>query len=170
MTVRHTRIDTELGQLMLTGDGECLTGVYFEGHWYPPTDEAMGSYVTTEDDELFAETARQLRDYIEGLRVSFTVPTRTHGDPFSQDVWQRLTEIPYGATTTYGAIAKAMGDPALAQRVGQAVGHNPLSIVIPCHRVVGADGALTGYAGGLKRKAFLLDLEAPADIVAGRLF
>jgi methylated-DNA-[protein]-cysteine S-methyltransferase len=170
MTARYTRIDTDLGQLTLTADDEYLTGVYFEGHWYPPTDEALGSYVDPVDDETLALAAGELRDYIAGLRRSFSVPTRTGGDEFSEDVWRRLSESPYGATTTYGQLAKAMGNVALAQRVGQAVGHNPLSIVIPCHRVVGANGALTGYAGGLRRKAFLLDLEAPAEVTASRLF
>lgn len=170
MTARYTRIDTDLGQLTLTADDEYLTGVYFEGHWYPPSDEALGSYVNTADDETLALAAGELRDYIAGLRRSFSVPTRTSGDEFSADVWRRLSEIPYGATTTYGELAKAMGDVALAQRVGQAVGHNPLSIVIPCHRVVGAKGSLTGYAGGLRRKAFLLDLEAPAEVAASRRF
>lgn len=170
MTARYTRVDTDLGQLTLTADDEYLTGVYFEGHWYPPTDEAMGSHVNTADDETLALAAGELRDYIAGLRRSFSVPTRASGDEFSEDVWRRLTAIPYGATTTYGELAKAMGDVALAQRVGQAVGHNPLSIVIPCHRVVGATGALTGYAGGLRRKAFLLDLEVPAEVAASRLF
>ena len=87
----------------------------------------------------------------------------------SERVWTRLCEIPYGQTTTYGAIATELGNRNLAQRVGQAVGHNPISIVIPCHRVVGADGGLTGYAGGLDRKR-RLDLESPAPDEAGRLF
>ncbi|MFL6099489.1 MAG: methylated-DNA--[protein]-cysteine S-methyltransferase [Actinomycetales bacterium] len=170
MSARHTRTDTDLGRLTLTAEGEYLTGVYFEGHWYPPTDDQLGSYVNASDDETLACAATELRDYIAGLRSSFSVPTRTSGDAFSEDVWRRLSDIPYGATTTYGELAQAMGDIALAQRVGQAVGHNPLSIVIPCHRVVGAKGALTGYAGGLRRKAFLLDLEAPAELAASRLF
>jgi methylated-DNA-[protein]-cysteine S-methyltransferase len=92
------------------------------------------------------------------------------GDDFQQRVWAILREIPYGTTTTYGAIAGRLGDKALAQRVGQAVGRNPLSIVVPCHRVVGSNGWLTGYAGGLERKRRLLDLEQPMDARAGRLF
>lgn len=170
MTARHTRISTELGELTLTADDGHLTGVYFEGHWYPPSDPAMGSYVDTADDETLALAARELADYLQGRRTAFTVSTRTSGDDFSEAVWDRLKALPYGTTTTYGAIATSMGNPSLAQRVGQAVGHNPISIVIPCHRVVGADGSLTGYAGGLRRKAFLLDLETPAEIAAGRLF
>jgi methylated-DNA-[protein]-cysteine S-methyltransferase len=169
-TVRHTRVDSVLGEVTLTADGADLTGVYFSGHWYPPSAAAMGSYVNTADDETMLLAAAELRDYLDGLRRSFTVPTRTAGDEFAEAVWTLLRAIPYGATTTYGALAEALGNPAWAQRVGQAVGHNPLSIVVPCHRVVGANGALTGYAGGLTRKAFLLDLEAPEAVVAGRLF
>lgn len=170
MSPRHTRIQTELGELTLIADREFLTGVYFPGHWYPPTTEATGEFVEAETDDTFRQTATELGQYLTGLRREFSVPTRTAGDGFQEDVWRRLKDIPYGETTTYGALAHAMSSPALAQRVGQAVGHNPLSILIPCHRVVGTDGSLTGYAGGLRRKAFLLDLEAPAEVVAGRLF
>ena len=95
------------------------------------------------------------------------MPLVTRGDDFSERVWKLLREIPYGQTTTYGALAERLGDKSLAQRVGDAVGHNPLCVFIPCHRVVGANGALTGYAGGLKRKQFLLELEEP---VGARLF
>ena len=94
----------------------------------------------------------------------------TAGDEFSERVWALLKEIPYGETTTYGALAAALGNPRLAQRVGQCVGHNPISVIIPCHRVVGADGSLTGYAGGLDRKRRLLDLEEPPEVAAARLF
>jgi methylated-DNA-[protein]-cysteine S-methyltransferase len=85
-------------------------------------------------------------------------------------VWTLLEEIPYGGTTTYGSLAEKLGDRSLAQEVGRAVGHNPLSVIVPCHRVVGKDGKLTGYAGGLRRKRFLLDLEEPSQAKTGRLF
>lgn len=98
------------------------------------------------------------------------MPTRTGGDEFFEQVWALLCEIPYGQTTTYGALAERLGDRRLAQRVGQAVGRNPISILIPCHRVLGADGSLTGYAGGLDRKRFLLELEEPVEASASRLF
>jgi methylated-DNA-[protein]-cysteine S-methyltransferase len=170
MSPRHIRIETELGELTLVADGEFLTGLYFAGHWYPPTSEAIGSFVAAGADELLRQTATELDEYLRGARREFTVPVRTVGDAFQEDVWRRLKDIPYGERTTYGALAQAMGHPALAQRVGQAVGHNPVSILIPCHRVVGADGALTGYAGGLRRKALLLEIEVPAEVSAGRLF
>lgn len=170
MNPRHTRIETELGELTLVADGEFLTGVYFPGHWYPPTTEATGEFVDADSDSTFRVAASEFGEYLSGQRREFSVPTRTTGDAFQEDVWRRLRDIPYGETTTYGALAHDLGNPALAQRVGQAVGHNPLSIVTPCHRVVGADGSLTGYAGGVRRKAFLLDLEVPAEIAASRLF
>jgi methylated-DNA-[protein]-cysteine S-methyltransferase len=170
MSPRHTRIETELGQLMLVADGSFLTGVYFPGHWYPPPSDAIGSFRQAASDDIFGQSADELGEYLAGSRREFTVPVRTSGDAFQESVWRRLIEIPYGERTTYGALAQAIGNPALAQRVGQAVGHNPVSILIPCHRVVGADGSLTGYAGGLHRKAFLLDLEVPAEVSAGRLF
>jgi methylated-DNA-[protein]-cysteine S-methyltransferase len=170
MSPRHTRIETDLGELTLVTDDGFLTGVYFPGHWYPPTSEATGQFVDADHDDTFRQAAIELREYLSGERHEFSVPVRAVGDSFQEDVWRRLEGIPYGATTTYGALAHAMGSPALAQRVGQAVGHNPVSILIPCHRVVGADGSLTGYAGGLRRKAFLLDLEVPAEVAAGRLF
>ena len=98
-------------------------------------------------------------EYLAGGRTSFDLPTAAAGDPFQRRVWERIARIPYGSTTTYGEIARELGDPALARRVGGAVARNPLSVVVPCHRVVGRDGALTGYAGGLERKRLLLELE-----------
>ena len=170
MTARHTRIDTQLGELTLVAEDQALSGVYFPHHWYLPPTETIGDFVAADQDPVFTWARSELTAFLAGERRSFTVPTRTAGDDFQEQVWALLNAIPYGATTTYGALATELGNPALAQRVGQAVGHNPLSIVIPCHRVVGADGRLTGYAGGLARKAFLLDLEVPAEVAAGRLF
>ncbi len=110
-------------------------------------------------------SSQQLEEYFGGSRHTFEVPSRLEGSEFQRRVWSVLEEIPYGETTTYGEIAARLGEPA--QAVGKAVGQNPLSIVVPCHRVIGKDGSLTGYAGGLKRKQFLLDLEEP---VGARLF
>jgi methylated-DNA-[protein]-cysteine S-methyltransferase len=166
MTTRHTRIETTLGELTLVADGDQLTGLYFPHHWYRPS--ALGSL--SGKDVFLAGVAEQLDDYLAGQRTSFDIPVALAGDDFQRRVWDMLTEIPYGSTTTYGALATRLGDPTLAQRVGQAVGRNPVSIVVPCHRVVGKDGKLTGYAGGLRRKQHLLDLEEPALAKAGRLF
>ena len=108
---------------------------------------------------LFARAAVQLEEYLDGRRTTFDVPVATVGDAFQEQVWRMLRGIRFGETTTYGALAERLGARALARRVGQAVGRNPVSILIPCHRVVGASGSLTGYAGGLERKQFLLELE-----------
>lgn len=166
MNPRHTIIDSALGELTLVADGAALTGLYFPKHWYPPDPRTIGP----RDDAGFDEARHQIEEYLDGRRTTFDLPIEPRGDDFQQSIWSRLQQIGFGETTTYGAIAEEMGDRSLARRVGGAVGRNPLSMIIPCHRVVGVDGKLTGYAGGLGRKAWLLDLEAPAEVRAGRLF
>jgi methylated-DNA-[protein]-cysteine S-methyltransferase len=166
--VRHAFAPTSLGELVLVAEDDALAGLYFPGHWYPPSAEAIGE--RADNDPFLRGVAEQLVEYLDGSRVSFDVPVRTHGNELQEKVWAILREIPFGETTSYGAIALQLGDRNLAQAVGQAVGHNPVSIVIPCHRVVGATGKITGFAGGLERKRALLALEEPAADVAGRLF
>jgi methylated-DNA-[protein]-cysteine S-methyltransferase len=161
---RHAIVSTRIGDLTLVASGDALIGVYFPHHWVKPAPETLGERVEA-TDPLIASTAGQLEEYLGGERTAFDLPTVLHGDEFQRRVWSVLEEIPYGETTSYGEIAARVGD--TAQAVGKAVGQNPLSIVVPCHRVVGKNGSLTGYAGGLKRKQFLLDLEEPA---ATRLF
>lgn len=159
----HTTIDTAIGELTLVGQDGALAGVYFPGHWTRPDRATFGE----RSDRGFAEAERQLHEYLAGTRTSFALATTLAGDGFHRRVWDRLGAIPYGETTTYGEIARELGDPGLARAVGGAVGHNPLSVVVPCHRVLGRDGRLTGYAGGLERKQFLLRLEgAPFAAVA----
>ncbi|GAA2825212.1 methylated-DNA-[protein]-cysteine S-methyltransferase [Leucobacter komagatae] len=171
MTTRHGTFATSLGDLLFVAEGEAITGVYFPGHRYPPDPEQVGDDLGAEPgDTVLAEAARQLREYLRGERTQFDVTLAPAGDEFSQQVWALLQAIPFGATTTYGELALRLGNRALAQRVGQAVGHNPVSIIIPCHRVLGADGSLTGFAGGLDRKRELLRLEEPEPAEAGRLF
>ena len=170
MTTRHAYIDTELGGMLLVAHDDALTGAYFEGQKYPPAADAIGEAVPLEEDRLLAQAAAEMRAYLTGERDSFDVPIAPQGDEFSQRVWQILLRIPYGTTVTYGAIADELGSKGLSQRVGQSVGHNPLSVIVPCHRVLGADGSLTGYAGGLDRKRALLALEEPDASEAGRLF
>jgi methylated-DNA-[protein]-cysteine S-methyltransferase len=170
MHTRHTMIDSPLGELTLVADGDDLTGVYFRHHWHPPTADALGPSVEPVVDELFRSAAGQLREYFAGERTQFDVPIALAGDPRQRRVWDLLPDIGYGETVTYGELAATLADGFTAYEVGQAVGRNPLSIIVPCHRVVGKNGALTGYAGGLKRKRFLLDLEAPVPAAAGRLF
>ena len=174
LTTRHATLATDLGDLLVVAERDnqvdAIAGIYFPGHWYPPAEDAIGPAVDPTTDELMAECGRQLAAYLKGKLTTFELPLVTHGDPLSEQVWDRLCRIPFGETTTYGTIATELGNRNLAQRVGQAVGHNPISIVIPCHRVVGADGSLTGYAGGLDRKRRLLELESPRAEEAGRLF
>jgi methylated-DNA-[protein]-cysteine S-methyltransferase len=153
---RHELIDSPLGELTLVADGPALTGLYFRHHWYPPA--MVGPRAS---DRIFALTKAQLDEYFTGRRTGFDLPTAVNGTDFERRVWEDIAVIPYGQTTTYGDIAGRLGDRSLAKDVGRAVGHNPLSIIVPCHRVVGANGRLTGYAGGIKRKVFLLDLEQP---------
>jgi methylated-DNA-[protein]-cysteine S-methyltransferase len=170
MNTRHAVIDSPLGELTLVAIDDALTGVYFRHHWYRPADEMFGPRVDTGDDGLLAEAASQLTDYLTGDRADFDLPLAMHGDEARRRVWLLLTTIPPGETVTYGELAETLADGSTAQEVGQAVGRNPLSIIVPCHRVVGKNGQLTGYAGGLKRKQFLLELEEPSEVKAARLF
>lgn len=164
----HALAPTSLGDLLLVAEPDALVGLYFPDHRYPPAPGSIGARVTEADHPVISEATRQLREHLAGERRRFDVPVRTAGTAFFEDVWARLRVIPFGDTTTYGALAAQLGNPGLAQSVGRAVGRNPISIIIPCHRVVGARGALTGFAGGLDRKRALLDLEAGDQ--SGRLF
>jgi methylated-DNA-[protein]-cysteine S-methyltransferase len=167
---RHAIVDTELGGLTVVARGRALVGVYFPEHWTMPPREAIGSRVEARGDAVISAAATQLAEYLAGERTSFDLPTATAGDVFQERVWDQLREIPRGETTTYGSIADALGPEVSPRGVGRAVGRNPLSIVVPCHRVVGSDGRLTGFAGGLERKRFLLELEEPEPALAGKLF
>lgn len=170
MTTRHAVIDSPLGELTLVADGDTLAGVYFRHHWYRPSADTFGPRVDAESDGLFANAYTQLTDYLTGHRTDFDLPITLRGGETQRRVWSLLTAIPYGDTVTYGELAAVLADGTTPQEVGQAVGRNPLSIVVPCHRVVGSNGQLTGYAGGLKRKQHLLELEEPAEVKAARLF
>ncbi|MFD3488364.1 methylated-DNA--[protein]-cysteine S-methyltransferase [Streptomyces sp. NPDC058665] len=167
---RHAVVETSLGGLTVVASGGAITGLYFPHHWYMPPEESLGRRVDVQDDALLTRAAIQLGEYLDGDRTTFDLPTRTNGDAFQERVWALLREIPFGETTTYGALAERLGSKALAQSVGQAVGHNPISIIVACHRVVGSDGKLTGFAGGLKRKQRLLEIEEPAAVKEARLF
>jgi methylated-DNA-[protein]-cysteine S-methyltransferase len=170
MTTRHTVIESPLGELTLVANDDALTGVYFRHHWHPPAAAALGYYAEATADELFGRAKKQLDEYLVGERTQFDLPVAPVGEPSQQRIWDLLADIAYGQTITYGELAAKLADGTTAYEVGQVVGRNPLSIVVPCHRVVGKNGALTGYAGGLKRKRFLLNLEEPVPAAAGRLF
>jgi methylated-DNA-[protein]-cysteine S-methyltransferase len=171
---RQTVVGTDLGPITLVADDEALTGLYFAQHWPRPDRAVLGIPVVgaagAAEQPILDRARSQLEDYLAGRRTSFDLPTKAEGDDLQLRVWALLDQIPYGTTTTYGELAEQLGDRTLAQLVGQAVGRNPLSIVVPCHRVVGAGGRLTGYAGGLDRKRRLLELEQPAEVSSSRLF
>lgn len=170
MLRRHAALPTSLGDLLVVADGDALVGVYFPAHWHPPSPDAIGVEVDWRADPLITRLGAELGEYLHGRRTSFDLPMAPVGDEFQHAVWGMLRGIPYGETTTYGELAGRLGDRNLARRVGGAVGRNPLSILVPCHRVVGADGSLTGYAGGLDRKRTLLELEGAAVVAQARLF
>ena len=170
MSTRHAVVETTLGPITIVATGKAITGLYFARHIRRPDGETLGPRVHTSEDQLLMEAGRQLIEYLDRSRRTFDLPLAAAGDAFQKRVWAIVSEIPFGQTFTYGAIAALLGDRTLAQDVGQAVGANPLCIFVPCHRVVGATGALIGYAGGLNRKRALLELEEPAAVAAGRLF
>ena len=170
MNTRHAVIDSPVGELTIVAEDDALTGLYFCHHWYRPAAEALGKRVDAGSDELLAKAQTQLTDYLAGRRNGFNLPTRLNGDKTQQRIWHLLSSIPYGETITYGELAAAVADGATAREIGQSVGRNPLSIIVPCHRVIGRNGQLTGYAGGLERKQFLLELEEPSEVKEARLF
>ncbi|UCR90505.1 methylated-DNA--[protein]-cysteine S-methyltransferase [Mycetocola spongiae] len=163
-------MDSPVGELTLVARGEALAAVYFDGHIRRPSAAECGPVVDGTRDPLLARTRAQLNEYFAGERTAFDLPLDPVGEEFAVRVWMLLREIPYGSTTRYGALAEHLGGRSYAQAVGGAVGRNPLSIIVPCHRVLGSDGTLTGFAGGTTRKAFLLELEESDSARASRLF
>jgi methylated-DNA-[protein]-cysteine S-methyltransferase len=156
VTRRYTMMPSPIGDLTLIGDGESLTAVYIgaKHRHAPPVDDAW-----IRDDAAFDEPRRQLEEYFDGRRREFDLPLAPTGTKFQMGVWAALYEIPYGETTSYGELAAGIGHPNGSRAVGAANGRNPISIIVPCHRVIGAGGALVGYGGGLPTKRILLDLE-----------
>ncbi|MFG2309996.1 methylated-DNA--[protein]-cysteine S-methyltransferase [Streptomyces sp. NPDC048566] len=157
---RHHVIDSPYGPLTLVADDGVLAGLYMAGQRHRPAQETFGE----RDDTILGEVTEQLDAYFAGESRRFTVPLRLTGTPFQRAVWKQLQAIPYGRTRTYGELAEALGNPGASRAVGLANGRNPVGIIVPCHRVVGADGALTGYGGGLDRKQRLLDFESGAAL------
>lgn len=149
-----TTIDSPLGSILLTSHGRSLTGLYLQGQKYYPV--LQPDWLEDPNADPLADTRTQLDEYFAGDRQSFDLSLAPIGTPFQQHVWQLLPHIPYGQTQTYGELAQQLGRPGGARAVGAANGRNPLSIILPCHRVIAAGGGLTGYAGGLDRKQWLL--------------
>jgi methylated-DNA-[protein]-cysteine S-methyltransferase len=153
--VRHAIVDSPVGPLTLVGEDGNLNGLYLEGQRHRPGGERFGE----RDDTLFAAAIDQLGEYFAGERTDFDLELALTGTPFQRTVWDALRAIPYGKTITYGELAERIGRPAAARAVGLANGKNPISVIVPCHRVIGVTGDLTGYGGGLDRKRHLLDFE-----------
>ena len=157
MTTYYQLYDTPVGELLLLSNGDALTATHMTAGKYVP---AMSvDWVCDERLPILTQTKRELDAYFRGTLRAFTVPLAPHGTDFQQRAWMALTQIPYGETRTYGQQAHSIGSPKAVRAIGAANGKNPIGIIVPCHRVIGANGTLTGYAGGLRNKEFLLKLE-----------
>lgn len=156
MTTRYAIYDGPEGPLLLAVDGD---GNLVRLHFAHDTRPVGEDWVA--DDDALAPVCAQLDEYFAGTRTEFDLPVRLHGTPFQVEVWEELRRIPFGETISYGELAKRVDRPEAARAVGAANGQNPVAIVVPCHRVIGADGSLTGFGGGLGWKQYLLDLEQP---------
>jgi methylated-DNA-[protein]-cysteine S-methyltransferase len=163
---KHSTIASRLGDLTVVGREGVVVGVYFPGHWTRPDSAGFGA----RSDPGFAAIRAQIGEYLAGDRQEFAVPMATDGDEHQERIWSLVAQIPYGTTATYGDLALRLGDSTTPQEIGAVVARNPVCLLVPCHRVVGAGGKLTGYAGGLARKRLLLDLEAEVAGRAGKLF
>ena len=154
--MHYTKIASPLGELLVMGNEDGLTGLYL------PTGRhaALTPQFADRDDAALADVREQLDEYFAGKRTEFELRLNPHGTPFQLKVWLALRAIPFGSTASYGQQAARIGDPGSARAVGLANGRNPISIIVPCHRVIGADGSLTGYGGGMAAKRWLLDHEA----------
>ncbi len=166
MTTYYTTIYATIDQpnqpVLLTSDGDALTGLYLSERAQAEIQQkaaASAEWVSDENAAPFAEVKQQLEAYLSGGQTTFNLPLNLKGTSFQQQVWAELRKLPYGATISYGELARRIGNPKACRAVGLANGQNPVSIVVPCHRVVGANGKLTGYSGGLSRKQTLLAFE-----------
>lgn len=153
---QHTVVDSPYGPLTLVATEGVLSALYMTDQRHRPPEETFG----VPDPEPFPEAIRQLTAYFAGELTTFDLPLDLHGTPFQRSVWAELNKIPYGETRTYGELAEELGKPGASRAVGLANGKNPVSIIVPCHRVIGASGGLTGYGGGLDRKQRLLAFES----------
>ena len=154
--MKYTYIDSPIGALLVTRDEGGVTGLDLPATRYPRRIRDDWE----RDDAAFDDVRAQLSEYFAGTRQQFDLPLNAQGNAFQRAVWQTLSDIPYGETTSYGKVAASIGNPDGARAVGVANGQNPIPIIVPCHRVIGADGSLTGYGGGLPAKRWLLDHEA----------
>ena len=167
-TTYFTEMESPLGTLLLRGTQRGLTGIFMHEHRHGPEEVHRGGW--ERDDRCFAKARSELGEYFAGERKTFTVAIDREavgGTEFQRRVWAGLEAIPYGVTISYGELARRIGQPEAVRAVGLANGRNPLSIIVPCHRVIGANGKLTGYGGGLERKRWLLELEKGELFLSG---
>ncbi|PSK81389.1 methylated-DNA-[protein]-cysteine S-methyltransferase [Murinocardiopsis flavida] len=160
----YTVIDSPIGPITLAAVDGVLSGLHMIERWHGPTDDTFGERTA----EGFESAITQVREYFAGERTVFDLPLHMEGTDFQRTVWTALLDIPFGETVSYGELAERLGKPSASRAVGLANGRNPISIIVPCHRVIGADGSLTGYGGGIERKRHLLDHERGTD--PGMLF
>jgi methylated-DNA-[protein]-cysteine S-methyltransferase len=156
MTVHYAVVPSPIDDLLLTSEGGAITRLHFSPH---TDDHAVADAWVGADDAVLVEARRQLEAYFAGERTTFDLPLAPAGTPFQRQVWHELTCVPYGRTISYGELARRIANPAASRAVGLANGRNPIAVIVPCHRVIGADGSLTGFGGGLDRKRALLALE-----------
>jgi len=160
----YTSYDSPVGKLLLAATDRGLAGVYFENHRHF---KGSAGWQLDDGHAVLLKVKQQLQEYFAGRRREFDLPLdMSSGTPFQQAVWQALLEIPFGTTASYGELARQIGKPSAVRAVGAANGRNPVSIIVPCHRVIAGSGALTGYAGGLPNKQILLALEADSQLLA----
>lgn len=158
MTTYYTRIDSPIEQLLLTSDGESLTSLFMMSQRHGPY--FSDTWILDNNAKPFTEARKQLAAYFTGELTDFDLPLKMIGTEFQKHVWRELLNIPFGATISYGELAKRVGNSNASRAVGAANGRNPISIIVPCHRVIGANGKLTGYGGGMERKEWLLTHES----------
>ncbi|MEW2586346.1 methylated-DNA--[protein]-cysteine S-methyltransferase [Streptomyces virginiae] len=158
---QHTVVDSPYGPLTLVAADGVLAGLYMTGQRHRPAEESFGERVAA-SEEPFPEVVRQLAAYFAGELTEFDLPLRLEGTDFQRSVWDQLVRIPYGETWSYGELAAKLGKPNASRAVGLANGKNPVGIIVPCHRVIGASGSMTGYGGGVERKVQLLAFESAA--------
>ena len=156
----YDTMQSPIGELMLVSDGKTLTGLYMDKQKH-----AARRAKAIRDEEMLKRPRAQLQSYFAGELRDFELPLAAEGTPFQQRVWRALCDIPYGETISYGELARRTGQPKASRAVGLANGQNPISIVVPCHRVIGANGSLTGYGGGLERKRWLLAHESKGSLI-----
>lgn len=164
-TLRYDVVQSPIGRLILASDGASLVGVWMAN---ASPDDANWSCHTGNDDVL-AKTREELEEYFDGRRRAFDVPLAPNGTEFQRSVWTALTEIPFGTTVSYAELARRVGKEAAIRAVGAANGRNPIPVIVPCHRVIGSDGSLTGFGGGLPRKKWLLQHEKALPVEQGEL-